>query len=122
MSLVLGCIFSFIAVSLGAFGAHGLKAVLDAYTLDIWKTAVLYQMFHALALLALGIIEMHFKTDISLARWGFTFGILIFSGSLYLLALSGMKWLGAITPLGGLAFLATWAYLTWKIWLLTKSA
>ena len=89
-----------IAVGAGAFGAHGLKAVLSADMLAVWQTAVHYQMVHALGLFGRA-------AAIMLA------GIIVFSGSLYALALSGVLWLGAITPIGGLAFLVAWAMLAW---------
>ncbi|MEB0138965.1 MULTISPECIES: DUF423 domain-containing protein [unclassified Undibacterium] len=108
----------FLAVAAGAFGAHGLKTVLSLEMLAIWQTAVHYQMIHALGLLAIAMLGQHAD-----ARWlaraaiAFLLGMVIFSGSLYLLALSGLRWLGAITPLGGLAFLAGWAMLAWAAWL-----
>jgi uncharacterized membrane protein YgdD (TMEM256/DUF423 family) len=97
-----------IGVGLGAFGAHGLKETLAASgRLETWQTAVLYQLVHAVAMLALAL-----RTP--LARGPFTWfliGIIIFSGSLYLLSVTGVRWLGAITPIGGVAFLVGWAWL-----------
>jgi len=109
-------IFGFLSVALGAFGAHSLKNVLDDYGKSIYEKAVLYQMFHATALLAVGMIQ-HFdkETSFSMAGWGFLIGIILFSGSLYLLAITGIKWLGAITPIGGVAFLFGWFWLAWAI-------
>ncbi len=110
--LLSGAIFGFLSVALGAFGAHSLKNVLDAYGKSIYEKAVLYQMFHALVLFGVGLLQHLFKeTSFSLAGWGFTVGILLFSGSLYLLAVTGLKWLGAITPIGGLSFLFGWGSL-----------
>lgn len=98
----------FLAVVLGAFGAHGLKNILGANgTLDVWQTAVLYHLAHAIALVALA---LH-GTGNRGACYLLLAGIAIFSGSLYLLALTNIRWLGAITPLGGLCFLAGWAWL-----------
>jgi uncharacterized membrane protein YgdD (TMEM256/DUF423 family) len=98
----------FAGVALGAFGAHGLKRVLaDLNTADVWATAVHYHLAHAVALLALAAAG---RASL-LVTWLWTGGILVFSGSLYLLATSGVKWLGAITPLGGLALLAGWLIL-----------
>ena len=104
-------VLCFLAVALGAFGAHALKATLMANeTMEAWKTAVLYHFLHALALLALGTLPAASKVPPAL----FLAGIALFSGSLYLLALTNVKWLGAITPLGGLCFLVGW--LTLVIW------
>lgn len=101
----LSAIFGFLAVALGAFGAHGLKPTLESHgTTAIWQTAALYHLVHSVVLLVLAQRE-------AVARLAFTLfvaGILIFSGSLYLLAVTGVKWLGAITPFGGLCLLAGW--------------
>lgn len=104
----------FIAVAAGAFGAHGLKAILTPEMLAIWQTAVHYQMIHALALLAAGILMQHWtEALLKTSALAFLSGILVFSGSLYALALTGIKILGAITPVGGVAFLIGWAMLVW---------
>jgi uncharacterized membrane protein YgdD (TMEM256/DUF423 family) len=104
----------FIAVAAGAFGAHGLKAILTPEMLAIWQTAVHYQMIHALALLATGILMQHWtEALLKTSALAFLSGILVFSGSLYALALTGIKILGAITPVGGVAFLIGWAMLAW---------
>ena len=116
MALALGCIFAFFAVVTGAFGAHALKASLDEYSLGIWHTAVTYQMSHALALVLLGLFEKQVGERFPLVLGLFSAGILLFSGSLYALALSGIKILGAITPLGGAAFLAGWLAFAWYGW------
>jgi uncharacterized membrane protein YgdD (TMEM256/DUF423 family) len=118
LMLITGAVFSMLAVALGAFGAHGLKSILDDYGKSIWEKAVLYQMFHALALLITGLIQNNFK-EINFAPSGYAFilGILFFSGSLYILALTNIKTFGAITPLGGLAFLFGWG---WMIYGFTK--
>lgn len=98
----------FLAVALGAFGAHSLKAVLETNgTLETWKAAVLYHLAHAIALLALA---LHGGVNRG-ASYLLLAGIVLFSGSLYLLAVTNIRWLGAITPLGGLCFLAGWAWL-----------
>jgi uncharacterized membrane protein YgdD (TMEM256/DUF423 family) len=109
-------ISGFLSIALGAFGAHSLKNILDEYGKSIYEKAVLYQMFHTVALFAVGVIQ-HFdkETSLSTAGWGFLAGIILFSGSLYLLATTGMKWLGAITPVGGLVFLFGWLSLAWII-------
>ena len=114
--LISAAIFGFFSVALGAFGAHTLKNVLDDYGKSIYEKAVLYQMFHTIALFAVGILQYLVKdTSFSTAGWGFMIGILLFSGSLYLLATTGIKWLGAITPFGGVAFLFGWFWLVLTI-------
>ena len=98
----------FLAVALGAFGAHGLKQTLEAHgMLDVWNKAVLYHFIHAIALL---ILAMYGATNRN-AWWLLFAGIVVFSGSLYVMALTNIRWLGAITPIGGLCFLAGWAWL-----------
>jgi len=109
-------IFGFLSVALGAFGAHSLKNILDEYGKSVYEKAVLYQMFHSMALFAIGVLQHLFKgVSFSPAGFGFLIGILLFSGSLYVLAITGLKWLGAITPIGGLAFLFGWAWLIFAI-------
>lgn len=106
--LRLAATFCFVAVALGAFGAHALKASLQASgMLDAWNKAVLYHLVHAVALLALAL----FGSGNRAAYLFLAAGILLFSGSLYTMALTNVRWLGAITPLGGLCFLAGWAWL-----------
>lgn len=117
MSVSIGAFLAFLAVCTGAFGAHGLEKILDEKGLALWHTAVTYHMTHALALVLLGLFEAQKNTALPITRWGFLIGILLFSGSLYALALSGVRILGAITPFGGTAFLIAWlafAYSAWK--------
>ena len=109
-----------LGVAAGAFGAHALKSRLDDYALGVYQTAVQYHFYHSLALLAVGIIALGQPSSALLrsAGWLFLLGIVVFSGSLYLLSFSGVRWLGAVTPLGGLAFIAAWACLaaaSWKL-------
>lgn len=106
-------ISGFLAVALGAFGAHGLKNRLPADLLAVWHTAVQYQFWHTLALFGIGILLNQAQPSkwLVLSGWLFTAGIVIFSGSLYVLCLSGVRWLGAITPVGGVLWLAAWACL-----------
>lgn len=113
MWLRIGAISGFLAVAAGAFGAHGLDGKIEPRRLAIYGTATTYQMYHALALLAVGLLAMSGRsgTTVSVAGWGFLVGTLVFSGSLYALALSGERRLGMITPFGGLAFLVGWTAL-----------
>jgi uncharacterized membrane protein YgdD (TMEM256/DUF423 family) len=102
-----------LAVLLGAFGAHALRGKLAADLLATYQTAVQYHFWHALGLLAIGIIATYLPGSAALkwAGWTMLTGIALFSGSLYLLAITGVRWLGAVTPLGGAAFIASWALL-----------
>lgn len=113
----IGCVLMVLGVAAGAFAAHGLKARLSADDLEIWQTGARYHIYHALALLAVAYAAARWGSGLTtLAGWLFIGGVVLFSGSLYLLALSGVKWLGAITPLGGLCFLAGWISLTVAAW------
>lgn len=108
----LGASGAFIAVAAGAFGAHALKQVLDADMLAVYNTAVEYQFFHSIGLLVIGGLHKSSPRHCHLiAAWAMLAGIIIFSGSLYLLSTTGIKWLGMITPIGGLCFLAAWLIL-----------
>lgn len=114
----LGAVVMALAVALGAFGAHGLKSHTDAAGLATWETAVRYQAWHGLALLALALAgELMSARGQKAAAWCFGVGVLIFSGSLYILVLSGLKWLGAITPIGGVAMIAGWLVVCVSAWL-----
>jgi len=108
----LGALSALVAVAAGAFGAHALRSRLPADLLAVFETAVRYQMFHALGLVAAGFAAARFPGAAPAWAGGlFAAGTVLFSGSLYALALSGVRWLGAVTPLGGLAFLGGWAAL-----------
>ncbi len=110
--LALGAAYGLLGVALGAFGAHGLRDRLSPELLAAWKTGVEYQSYHAFALLAVGwMLRSLGSSALQLAGLSFAIGVLLFSGSLYALALSGIRGLGAITPLGGLLFLVGWASL-----------
>ncbi len=114
---VTGALLLAVAVLVGAFGAHALKERLDAYALQIYERAVFYQFVHALGLLAIGILAASapaLGASLDAAGWLLLAGIVIFSGSLYALALSGIKVLGAITPIGGLCFVAGWVAFAWS--------
>jgi len=105
-------IFLILAVAIGAFGAHGLKSHLSVEMIQIYKTGVEYHFYHALGSLLIGVIAISFPSE--LLKWSailLAVGIVLFSGSLYVLAITGMKWIGAITPLGGLGFIAGWVLL-----------
>jgi uncharacterized membrane protein YgdD (TMEM256/DUF423 family) len=112
-----GSLLAFLAVALGAFAAHALKARLSADLLAIFEVGVRYHMYHALALLAVAWASSRWPdSNAHFAGWAFLIGIVVFSGSLYLLSVTGMRWLGAITPIGGLAFLVGWLILAWAAW------
>jgi uncharacterized membrane protein YgdD (TMEM256/DUF423 family) len=108
--LLLGGLAALLAVAVGAFGAHGLKARIAPELLSVYKTGVEYHFYHALGLILVGLTAWRLPESAHLkaAGWAMLAGIVLFSGSLYLLALTGLGWLGAITPFGGLAFLAAW--------------
>lgn len=105
----------FLAVALGAFGAHGLKKKLSQELMSVYQTAVEYHFVHTLALLAVGLLIQQWGKSAALttSASAFTIGIILFSGSLYLLSITGSRWLGPITPIGGLAFLTGWISLFW---------
>jgi uncharacterized membrane protein YgdD (TMEM256/DUF423 family) len=108
----LAAINGFLAVAAGAFGAHGLKTRIPPDALTIFETGARYHMYHALALLATGWVAAQTHSWLAAgAGWCFVFGIIVFSGSLYALTLTGQRWLGAITPIGGTAFLIGWILL-----------
>ena len=108
--LILGSSFAGLAVAIGAFGAHALKSVLEATNrMETFETGVKYQFYHAIALLVLGLLMQKFDHRMfTWAGYGFVAGIILFSGSLYILSLSGVTKWGAVTPLGGIAFLIGW--------------
>jgi len=107
-----GALLAGLGVALGAFGAHGLRDTLDARALGWWQTAVDYQMWHAVALIAIVSLRP-VRSGLPAALLGA--GTLVFSGSLYAMALTGARWLGAVTPLGGLLMIAGWALLAWRL-------
>ena len=114
--VVLGAALAGLAVAAGAFGAHGLRDRLSPEMLAIFETAVRYQMYHALGLFAVAWATTRWPGSAApIAGWLLVAGIVVFSGSLYVLTLTGIRWLGAITPIGGVAFLAGWAVLAWTV-------
>lgn len=116
--LIIGALSGAIAITLGAFGAHALRASLSPELLDTFETAVRYQMYHALALLAVGLVIAKYSATgwLSASGWLFLVGTILFSGSLYLLAITNTRWLGAITPFGGIAFILGWLCLAVGMW------
>ena len=114
--IILGASLAGVAVILGAFGAHGLKSKVSPADLAIFETGVQYHMYHALGLILIGVLGFHYNSDvIQLPAVLLSIGILIFSGSLYILVLTGLRWMGAITPIGGVAFIAGWLLLVLRI-------
>lgn len=116
--IIVGAVSMAIAVLMGAFGAHGLKTQLTEYAMGVYQTAVQYQIYHSLGLILIGAIgQIPNMPHKGLTRSGLAMalGILIFSGSLYLLAFTGIKWLGAITPVGGLLMVISWLLLAWTV-------
>ncbi|GKS58434.1 hypothetical protein YTPLAS18_19610 [Nitrospira sp.] len=116
-AIPLGALLGLLGVAAGAFGAHSLKVILSPEMLQAFEVGVRYQLYHALALVAVGALARQRQTGAyTKAVCAFLIGILLFSGSLYLMALTGIRWFGAMTPAGGVAFLAGWAYLAWGSW------
>lgn len=109
-ALVLGALFALLAVMAGAFGAHGLRGVVDARGLEVFQTAVTYQIYHSLALILVAILPVAglSRRLLGIAAGFFVAGILLFSGSLYLLVLTGLRWMGPVTPVGGIGFMVGW--------------
>ena len=116
-ALPLGSCLALLGVAAGAFGAHALKGILTTESLQIFEVGVRYQLYHAFGLLAVGLLGRQDWSDhLNRAAILFAAGIVIFSGSLFTLALTGVRWLGALTPLGGVCFLGGWASLAWDTW------
>jgi len=114
--LILGALFAAVGVGAGAFGAHALRGRLSAEMLAVFETGVRYHLIHALALVAVGLAATRWASPaVGLAGWLFCAGVILFSGSLYLLALGGPRVLGAITPIGGAAFIAGWLILAYGV-------
>jgi uncharacterized membrane protein YgdD (TMEM256/DUF423 family) len=116
--LALAALLGAISVGLGAFGAHALENRLSANLLETYETAVRYQFYHVIALALVGLALARWPDSglLTIAGWLFVVGILVFSGSLYLLVFSGLRWLGAITPIGGVAFIGGWIALAVAVW------
>ncbi|MEY4876365.1 MAG: hypothetical protein RL708_1514 [Bacteroidota bacterium] len=115
--LLIACILGALSVALGAFAAHGLKKMVDAYYLEIFEKGVKYQFYHTFAILAIGILINQFSNiNFNLPVYLFLAGIFFFSGSLYVMTFIQPKWLGPITPIGGLCFIAGWLTMAWKVY------
>ncbi len=110
----LGALLAALGVALGAFAAHGLRDVIAADMLANFETGARYHLIHAVALVAIGAVAGQFKLP-GWVSWAFIIGIFFFSGSLCLMAVTGMRWLGAVTPIGGVAFIAGWLGLAWRV-------
>lgn len=115
--LVSGALLALFGVAVGAFGAHGLRPLLSEHMLTVFETGVRYHLFHALGMLGAG-LSLKFAPSryVHYAAWAFFLGILLFSGSLYALSVSGVRGLGIITPFGGLCFIVGWGLLAWGYW------
>jgi uncharacterized membrane protein YgdD (TMEM256/DUF423 family) len=115
--LALGSILAGLGVAAGAFGAHALKEILDAPMLQVFETATRYVMYHAFGLCIVSwAIDRYPEQRLEKSGWLFLIGILLFSGSLYVVSLAGIRWVGAVTPIGGLAFMTGWLLLAWGVW------
>jgi uncharacterized membrane protein YgdD (TMEM256/DUF423 family) len=114
--LTVGAVFGGLGVAAGAFAAHGLKSRLAPDLLAVFETGARYQLVHAVALLVVGVLATRVPHPaVAAAGWLFIVGVVVFSGSLYLLAVTGVRWLGAITPIGGVALIAGWLALAWGV-------
>jgi uncharacterized membrane protein YgdD (TMEM256/DUF423 family) len=114
--IALGALNAALAIAAGAFAAHGLREHLDVHAREVFETGARYQMYHAFAIVLAGILTRAGVHRAQIAGWLFQVGIVLFSGSLYALAITGVTGLGAITPFGGIAFLAGWLWLAWTAW------
>jgi uncharacterized membrane protein YgdD (TMEM256/DUF423 family) len=115
--LLIGAILAGSGVAAGAFGAHALKEILDAPMLQVFETATRYVMYHDFGLCIVSLaIDRFPEQGLEKSGWFFIAGILLFSGSLYVVSLAGIRWMGAVTPIGGLAFIIGWVLLGWGVW------
>ncbi|MFO0707579.1 MAG: DUF423 domain-containing protein [Nitrospira sp.] len=115
--IALGSLCAGLSVAAGAFGAHMLKAILEPSMLAVFETGARYQMYHGLGMVAAGVAGLVLdRPKLTRAGWSFAFGMLLFCGSLYGVSLLGLRWLGAITPVGGACFIAGWAIFAWEAW------
>ena len=115
--IITGAFFAALGILIGAFGAHGLKTKISSENLIVFEIGVRYHIYHAVGLILLGIIGFHYPNElINISAYMFCLGIILFSGSLYLLAFTNLRWLGAITPIGGFCFILGWLILAFKIY------
>ncbi len=115
--IMIGCVVAGVGVAAGAFGAHMLKTILEPPMLAAYDTATRYQMYHAFGMVLVGIVmRVYEDRRLAMAGWLFATGMVLFCGSLYGIALAGLKWLGPVTPLGGLTFILGWGLLGWRVW------
>jgi uncharacterized membrane protein YgdD (TMEM256/DUF423 family) len=115
--IAVGCIVAGVGVAAGAFGAHMLKTILEPPMLAAYDTATRYQMYHAFGMVLVGIaMRVYGDRRLAMAGWLFVAGMVLFCGSLYGIALAGLKWLGPITPVGGLTFIIGWGIFGWRVW------
>ena len=115
--IMIGCVVAGVGVAAGAFGAHMLKTILEPPMLAAYDTATRYQMYHAFGMVLVGIVmRVYDDRRLAMAGWLFATGMVLFCGSLYGIALAGLKWLGPVTPLGGLTFILGWGLLGWRVW------
>lgn len=115
--IILAALNMIAAVGAGAFGAHGLKQMISTDLLAVWQTGVLYHLIHALGLFIVALLAARYGASLFTTAGLIMFvGIVLFSGSLYILALTGTRWLGIVTPIGGVAFLVSWALVAWAAW------
>ncbi len=115
--IITGAVMAGIAILLGAFGAHGLKNKITADYLIVFDTGVKYHFYHSLGLIIIGMLAFHFPSEpLNIPSIFFVAGICLFSGSLYVLSITGLKWVGAITPVGGLSFIIGWILTAYYIW------
>jgi len=116
--LILGSINAAAAVSMGAFGAHSLKTKISEHMLSVFQTAVQYHFYHSLGLIIIGVLTISIKPEkyLGIAGWMMFFGIILFSGSLYILSTTATRWVGIITPFGGIAFIASWVFIAIAVW------
>ena len=113
--IISGVVFAFLSIALGAFGAHALKNHLNEYSRMVYEKAILYQMFHSIGLILVALIDKSYHLDLFYSGWMFIVGIILFSGSLYILAIYQIKWVGMITPIGGIMFLIGWMLIFVKL-------
>ncbi len=119
--MIIGSAFGFIAVVNGAFGSHALREIIPDDRLDVWETASRYMMYHAIAILLSAVMMDKFHVNqVQLAGWSFVIGVILFCGSLAIVALTGITWFGALAPFGGSAFLFGWAFLAAGAWKASK--